>query len=181
MPHALSFRYARALAGVVTGAQADAQAVADDLEIFERLLAESGDLRVALESPTIPPLRKRTVVVRLAKEAQISDVVRRFLFVLIDHRRMQSFHDIREAFQSVMDERLGVARAEVVSARPLTGAQQQEIIARLAWITGKQARARFKTDDGLIGGVMARIGSTVYDGSIRGQLDALKQRLAGVE
>lgn len=183
MPSALAMRYARALADVVTkpGSRIDAQAAAVEMGSFERLLAESADLKIALESPAVPPPRKRAVAGRLAKDLEISDVVRRFLFVLIDHRRTALLHEIREGFESVIDERVGIARAEVVSARPLSAPQQQEIIAGLARLTGKQTRAQFRVQDDLIGGVMARIGSTVYDGSVRGQLEALKQRLAGVE
>ncbi len=182
MPSALAFRYARALADVVTKPESgiDAQAVAAELAGFERLIEESADLRTALESPAVPPPKKRAVVARLAKELPVSDVVRRFLFVLVDHRRAALLHDVVEAFEAVMDERLGIARADVASARPLSEGQQQQVIAGLAKLTGKQARARFRIESGLIGGVMARVGSTVYDGSIRGQLDALRQRLAGV-
>lgn len=183
MPGALAMRYARALADVVMepGSGIDAQAAAAEMGSFERLLAESADLRIALESPAVPPPRKRAVAGRLAKDLGISDAVRRFLFVLIDHRRTALLNEIREGFESIVDERLGIARAEVVSARPLSAPQRQEIVAGLARLTGKQTRAQFSVQDGLIGGVLARIGSTVYDGSVRGQLEALKQRLAGVE
>jgi F-type H+-transporting ATPase subunit delta len=182
MPSALAFRYARALAEVVakTGSGNEAQAITDQLSRFEDMLAGSPALKTAIESPAVPPQRKHAVVARLTKEL-VSDLVRRFLFVLIDHRRIALAGDIREAFEQVMDERLGVARAEVVSARPLSEPQQQEMMAGLARLTGKQARARFRVEGRLIGGVVARIGSTVYDGSIRGQLDAIRLRLAGVE
>jgi F-type H+-transporting ATPase subunit delta len=178
---ALAMRYARALADVVTapGSKIDARAASAELGAFERLLAESADLKTALESPAVPPPRKRAVAGRLAKDLALSDVIRRFLFVLIDRRRTALLHEIGEAFESVMDERLGIARAEVLSARPLSAPQQQEIVAGLARLTGKQTRAQFGVQDDLIGGVMARIGSTVYDGSVRGQLEALRQRLAG--
>lgn len=183
MPSALAMRYARALADVAMapGSKGNAEGVIADLGTFERVLTESVDLKTALESPAVPPPRKRAVAGRLAKELQLSDTVRRFLFVLIDHRRTALLREVREAFESVMDERLGIVRADVMSARPLTEPQQQQILAGLARLTGKQTRAQFRVRDELIGGVMARIGSTVYDGSVRGQLEALKQRLAGVD
>jgi F-type H+-transporting ATPase subunit delta len=109
----------------------------------------------------------------------VSDLVRRFLIVVVDHRRVALLGDISEAFETVMDERLGVVRADVSSARDLTPAQRTEVIAELARITGKNARARFSIQEDLIGGVTARIGSTVYDGSVRGQLEVLRQQLAG--
>ncbi|HEX8985567.1 MAG TPA: ATP synthase F1 subunit delta [Bryobacteraceae bacterium] len=181
MPSALAFRYARALADVVakTGAEIDAQTATAELGGFEQVLAGSAELKTALESPSVPPQRKRAVINRIARMVPVSDPIRRFLLVLTDHRRAALLGDVREAFEQVMDERLGIARAEVISARPLSPPQQQEIIAGLARLTGQQARARFRVEDGLIGGVVARLGSTVYDGSIRGQLDAIRQRLAG--
>lgn len=183
MPGALAFTYARALADVVTkpGSATNAQTVLAELTAFEKLLVESAELRIALESPAIPPARKRAVIERLAKALPISQVVERFLFVLMDHRRAALLHEILEAFESVVDERVGIARADVASARPLTEPQQQQIVAGIVRLTGKQARARFSVREDLIGGVVARIGSTVYDGSVRGRLDALGRRLAGVE
>jgi F-type H+-transporting ATPase subunit delta len=143
------------------------------------MLAGSAELKTALDSPAVPPQRKRAVINRLARDLPVSDPIRRFLLVLTDRRRAALLGDVREGFEQVMDERLGIARAEVISARPLSPPQQQEIIAGLARLTGQQARARFRVEDGLIGGVVARLGSTVYDGSIRGQLDAIRQRLVG--
>jgi F-type H+-transporting ATPase subunit delta len=183
MPSALAMRYARALADVVTkpGSPVNAEAVVAEIGGFTRLLDEAPAIRTALESPAVAPPRKRAVVGRLAKQIGLSDVVRRFLFVVIDHRRTALLGEVSAAFESVMDERLGIARAEVASARPLDERQRQEIIAGLAKLTGRQARAQFRIDKDLIGGVTARVGSTVYDGSIRGQLEGLRQRLAGVE
>lgn len=182
MPGALSFRYARALADAAAApdARVDAQTITGELVRFEELLHQSPELKTALDSPAVPPPRKRAVVARLARELPLSDLVRRFLFVLIDHRRASLLAETREAFEAVMDERLGIARADVVSARPLSEQEQRQMIAGIARLTGKQARARFRVDESLTGGVMARVGSTVYDGSVRGQLNVLRRRLAGV-
>jgi F-type H+-transporting ATPase subunit delta len=86
--------------------------------------------------------------------------------------------EIQEAFQLHVDERLGVVRAEVSSARPLTSAQRDALGERLVRLTGKQVRMQHSVDESLLGGVRARIGSTIYDGSVRGQLQALRRRLA---
>jgi F-type H+-transporting ATPase subunit delta len=177
MPNALAFRYARALADAAGAA--DPQAVMRDLEAFETLLAASVDLHIVLESPAVPPARKRAVVSRLAQALRLSDLARRFLMVLIDHRRPALLGGVREAFESVTDERLGVARVDVVSARELTLAQRGAIVAEVGRVTGRQARAQFSIREDLIGGVVARVGSTVFDGSVRGQLETLKHRLAG--
>jgi F-type H+-transporting ATPase subunit delta len=181
MPSALAFRYGRVLADLAfaPGQKWDAAAMAAELASFEQAMQENRNLTIALESPAVPPARKRAVVAQLAALLPLSDLVRRFLCVLIDHRRTALIGEAREAFGAVVDERLGIVRAEVASARPLSESERQEITGSLSQLTRKQAVARFRVEDALIGGVVARIGSTVYDGSIRGQLQGLRQKLAG--
>ena len=181
MPSALAFRYGRALADLTfaPGLALDPAAMAAEIGSFEQALAEHRDLKIALESPAVPPARKRAVVAQLAGLLPLSDLVRRFLCVLIDHRRTALIREAREAFEAVVDQRLGIVCADVASAKPLGERERQEIVDTLTHLTRKQAVARFRVEDGLIGGVVARIGSTVYDGSIRGQLQGLKQKLAG--
>ncbi len=177
MPSAVAFRYARVLADLAGTARVDD--IGAQLDTFASALRESADLRTAMESPAVPPGRKRAVVTRLAEMLPLSDLVRRFLFVVIDHRRTALLPDIREAYEQVTDDRLGVVRADVTSAMPLSEPQRAEVAARLSRLTGKQVRARFGLSPDLIGGIMARVGSTVYDGSVRGQLNSLKARMAG--
>jgi F-type H+-transporting ATPase subunit delta len=125
----------------------------------------------------VPPGRKRAVVGRIADTLKLSRITRNFLYVLIDHRRISGLPDILHSFEVIVDERLGFARAEVSSARELTEAQRTALNARLERMTGKRIRMRFTVNPALIGGAVARIGSTVYDGSVRGQLDSLGRRL----
>lgn len=153
--------------------------VAAELDAFSAAMRESADLRVAMDSPAVPPGRKRAVISKLSEVLGVSDLVRRFLFVVVDHRRPALLPEIREAYEEVMDERLGVARADVSSARALTEPERTDLTGRLAQLTGKRIRARFEVNPGLLGGVVARVGSTVYDGSVRGQLESLKARMAG--
>jgi F-type H+-transporting ATPase subunit delta len=181
MPVALAFRYARALADATASSGTAAEAVAADLSSFEQALAETPDLYRTLESPAVPQQRKRAVVTRLAQMLALSDVVRKFLLVVIDRRRIRLLRDIREGFEAVMDERGGVVRADVTSASELSEAQKTELLASLSRMTGKRMRACFSTSEELIGGVLARVGSTVYDGSVQSQLEGLKRHLAGTK
>lgn len=176
MPDALAFRYARALADA---AHAAPQAVMAELAAFEAALAATPDLHIALDSPAVSPVRKRAIVERLAQQAQFSPAVTGFLKVLADRRRFPILDEIREAFQAVIDERLGVVRVEVKSARALVPQERQEITSGFERLTGKRVAAVFSEDAELIGGVLARVGGEVYDGSVRGQLEGLKQRMAG--
>jgi F-type H+-transporting ATPase subunit delta len=105
-------------------------------------------------------------------------VARNFLYVLIDHRRIAALDGVLHSFEIIVDERMGFARAEVSSAKDLSDAQRTALSAQLERMTGKRIRMRYAVDPSLIGGVVARIGSTVYDGSVRGQLDSLGRKLA---
>jgi len=177
---AVAARYANALADVVTAGQSTLrpeQAVAE-LQAFQTALRESAELHNALTTPAVPAGRKKAVVGRIADVLQLSRVTRNFLFVLIDHRRINSLAAIIEIFEEVMDARMGFARAEVTSAGDLNEAQRRALNAQLEKLTGKRIRMRFALDPALIGGAVARIGSTVYDGSVRGQLATLERRLS---
>jgi F-type H+-transporting ATPase subunit delta len=176
---AVATRYAKALADVTTAAAGLKPDVAlSQLRAFETTLNESRELQNALATPAVPASRKRAVVGRLAEILKLSTIARNFLFVLIDHRRIALLGEILHSFELIVDERLGFARAEVSSPRELTEPQRGAISAQLERLTGKRIRMRFAVDPALIGGVVARIGSTVYDGSVRGQLQTLGRRLS---
>lgn len=172
-------RYARALAEVVLdpGSRLDAQDVVKQLGNVENLLSDSADLRHVMFSPAVPAAKKRGVIAQLAGNLGLAPIVRNFLYVVIDHRRMEHLAAIREAFELAVDEALGFVKAEVTSAQSLSGPQRGSLEAGLIKLTGKRVRMQFAVDDSLIGGVVARIGSTVYDGSVRGRLDVLRRRL----
>ena len=180
MTSAVASRYARALADVVMapGSQLQPRDVVTQLRAIEALLEQSSDLRHALGSPAVRVAQKRAVVGRFADEMALSRLVRNFIFVLIDHQRINILSNVREAFEAEIDQRLGFVRAEVVAAQELDREQTAALEAGLTQMTGKQVRARFQVDPSLIGGVVARVGSTVYDGSIRGQLDNLRRQIA---
>jgi F-type H+-transporting ATPase subunit delta len=177
---ALASRYASALVDVATGPKAgvDPHQLLSELRGFEQVLASSAELQNALSSPSVPPARKRAVVGAICRKLGVSRIARNFLFVLSDHRRMAMLAEVLESFDLLLDERLGFARAAVSSARELEQHQRDAVSQVLERVTGKKVRMRFAVDRGLLGGLVARIGSTVYDGSVRGQLQALGKRLA---
>jgi len=147
------------------------------LRAFESLLSSSPELNNALMTPAVPANRKKAVVGRLADALQLARITRNFLFVLVDRRRIALLSQIIQSLEQIVDERLGFVRAEVSSARQLTDPQRSALDAQLQRLTGKRIRMQFTVDESLIGGVVARIGSTVYDGSLRGQLASLENRL----
>jgi F-type H+-transporting ATPase subunit delta len=177
---AVATRYANALVEVVTseGSTLRPEDAVSELRAFESVMESSLELRNALITPAVPASRKRAVVGRVADLLKLSRVSRNFLFVLIDHRRIATLRDIISSFELLVDERLGFARAEVSSARELNDRQRTELNVELERLTGKRLRMRFAVEESLIGGVVAKIGSTVYDGSVRGRLQTLGHRLS---
>ena len=172
-------RYASAFVEVITGPKGmDAAQATQQLRAFEAVLAGSLELRLALASPAVAAARKRSVVSKLAERLGLAQIVRNFLMVLTDHRRLAALSQVIDAFEVHLDERLGFIRAELRTARELDARQKDALVDRLSKFAGKKIRARFAVDPDLIGGVIAHIGSTLYDGSVRGQLDSLARRLA---
>jgi F-type H+-transporting ATPase subunit delta len=180
---AIAARYAGALADLVTapGSPVRPQDALDEVRAFEATLQSSSELYTVLTTPAVPVSRKKAVVMRLADDLQVSRIVRNFLLVVVGHHRIPAFGEIVQLFEQVLDDRLGYARTEVTSARELSAEQRAALNATLERLSGKRVRMRFRIDESLIGGVLARIGSTVYDGSVRGQLQSLERRLVRQE
>ena len=173
-------RYASALADVVTSPNSTVspQDALQQLRSFDDISRESYELRTALESPAVPRARKRAVIERFAGLLGLSRTIRNFLFVLSDKGRLSALHEIVDSVDIQLDERLGFIRADISASAELTSPQLETLTQKLAAISGKQIRMRFKVDPSLIGGVVARMGATVYDGSVRGRLDSLSKKLA---
>jgi len=180
MISALGRRYAKALVDVISapGSQINGNQALQQLRAANDLIGSSTALQNALLSPAVSPARKRAVMGKLTGELGISQVVRNFIYVVIDHRRVPEFPSIVEAFDRLLDEQMGFVRGEVASAKALGDAQRASLEAELSRLTGKKAKLDYSVDPALIGGVIARVGAKVYDGSVRGQLDKLRIKLA---
>jgi F-type H+-transporting ATPase subunit delta len=180
MIHSLAAsRYARALAEVVLaqGSGLKPDDAVNQLRGVEDLMSQSAELRHVMLSPAVPSSKKRAVIHQFSSALGLAPKVRNFLYVVIDHRRIEELSAIRESFEAAIDEASGFVRADVTSAQPLTAAQRGALETQLIKVSGKRVRMQFDTDESLIGGALARIGSTVYDGSVRGQLESLRRRL----
>jgi F-type H+-transporting ATPase subunit delta len=179
MASAVANRYARALVDIVlaAGSTLKPEEAVAQLRAADEMVTQSTELRTALLTPAIPNSRKRAVMGKLMEEISAARTIRNFIYVVIDHRRMGILSEIREAFEVALDERLGFARADVSSAMPLDERRGEMLAAELSALTGRRMRLRFSVDPELLGGVTARIGSKVYDGSVRGQLQQLRRQL----
>lgn len=180
VPTAVVNRYANALADVVLAPASDVNPhdATAQLRAFNDTVEESGDLRAVLASPAVPVARKRTVLKDIAGKLGASRTVQNFILVLSDHRRMAALGQVVAALETIFDERSGFVRADVRSAWDLSAAEQNELSGKLSTIAGQPVRLRFAVDPELIGGVTAKIGSRVYDGSVRGQLADMRKRLS---
>ena len=184
MHSVVASRYAKALVDVVAAPASgiDTTAALSQLRAIELLIETSPELRNALLSPAVSPSRKRAVVKRIFETfdptLRPGKQIQNFIFVVIDHRRVADFSSIVSAFEALLDERLGFVRADVLTAAPLGPAQQAGLESEISRVAGKKAKLKFSIDPALIAGAVARIGSTVYDGSVRGQLDRLRLKLA---
>jgi len=173
---ALASRYAAALAEVALE-QKDADRVKRDLASYCNAFSESSDLRAFLESPAVAHELKHKIIGELADRMQLAPAVRNFAYLLVDHHRTEMLREIKAAFQVELNSRLGIAEAEVISARELSAKDREQLTAALERRTGKKIEARFRRDESLVGGTMVRVGSTVYDGSVREQLTRLREQL----
>ena len=171
-------RYARAFADVVIEKKLDPRKVEEELASFVRIVESVPDLRTVWENPSVEMRQKHAVLDRIITHIGGSRMLRNFVAVLIDHRRVAALPEIARQFELDLNERLGLADAEITSARELSDAEKRVLEARVGEVTGKKVRARYKTDAKVLGGAVVKVGSTIYDGSIRGQLEKLKQELS---
>lgn len=171
-------RYASALVDVIASMKLDPVAVRGQLQSLVEMLKGSRDLRIVWENPSIPADQKRKLLDAIVARESISKPVRNFAAVLIDHRRIAQLPEIAKAVEMEMDRRLGFAEANVTSARELSSDERSAMEAQIEKLTGKKVRAYFTTDGQLLGGAVVRLGSTIYDGSVRGQLRRIKEQLS---
>ena len=176
---AIASRYARALVEVVLEQRIDPDTARQQLKTIVQAVHESLELRRVWESPAITAEQKRAVLDAIVAQIGAVKPIRNFFAVLIDHRRIGMLDDIVRQFDVELDAQLGFAEAEISSSRPLSAEEKSELESRVARMTGKKVRARYASNPELLGGVMVRVGSTIYDGSVRGQLERLRSELAG--
>jgi F-type H+-transporting ATPase subunit delta len=170
--------YARAFADVVLGARLDANRAIAELRSIASLLSESVELRRVWENPAIPADQKRRVLDAVAQRDGISKQVRNLVAVLIDHRRVQFLGPVIRQLEKELDARLGFAEAEITSFRPLGDNEKSDFEAQVGKLTGKKVRAQYAQDLSLLGGAILRLGSTIYDGSVKGQLEKMREAIS---
>ena len=170
--------YARAFADVVVSAHLDANRAVGGLRRIATLLSESQDLRRVWENPAVPAEQKRKLLDAIVHREGIEHHVRNLIAILIDHRRIQFLGRIIEQLKKELDARMGFAEAHITSARELGDAEKRALEAQIEKVTGKKVRAHFGLDASLLGGAVVRVGSTIYDGSVKGQLEKIREAIS---
>lgn len=171
-------RYAVALADIVTKTN-ETETVKAELKSWEQLIKDNSDLETAFRNPAISQANKEKVLASVIEKTQPSKTTANFLRVLLRNGRLTELNEINERFAGVLEERSGIVSAQVTSARPLPENVRAEMKSSLEQMTGKSVNLNFQTDETLIGGVVTRLGSTVYDSSVKTQLQELKQQMIG--
>jgi len=163
---------------VVLDAHLDANRAIGGLRRIAGLLTESAELRRVWENPAVPSEQKRKLLDAIVHREGIEHHVRNLVAVLIDHRRTPFLERIIQQLEKELDARLGFAEANITSARELGDAEKRGLEAQVEKLTGKKVRAHFGMDASLLGGAVVRVGSTIYDGSVKGQLERIKEAIS---
>jgi F-type H+-transporting ATPase subunit delta len=171
--------YARAFADVVMKKSnlLDPARMLQELHGIEALFQQSDPLRRVLENPSIPGDRKRAVIDAITMRLGTTRQVRNFIAVLTDHRRLPLFSEILKQLEQELNDRQGFVEAQVSTARQLSDPEKQMLEVEITKMTGKKVRARYEQDASLLGGAVVQVGSTIYDGSVKGQLERIKEQL----
>jgi F-type H+-transporting ATPase subunit delta len=170
-------RYAQAFAEAVEGAKLDAADVNHQLDDFAFAWNESPELRQLFESPVFPAEQKIAVLDKLNERVGLSPMVRNFIAVLISHDRIAAFDEVVAEFRKELDRRNGIYEVSIRSARQLEEDERKQLEAQVGLLAGGRVKASYSEDKALLGGVIVTVGSTVYDGSVRGRLQRLKEEL----
>ena len=173
---AIARRYAEALADVAVDRN-QIDLIDQEVGTFARLMSDNRELYDLFASPIVSQSDKARVLDTIIERTRPGQIPANLLRTLLRHYRLHHLETIYQKFQSEINERRGMVQAEVTTASPIGRAEQEALAGRLRELTGKQVHLQFKTDPEIIGGVVTRINSVVYDGSIRTQLQVVKQRL----
>lgn len=174
---AFASRYAQAFLDVVTERKLDTAALDHQLADFEATFAGSPELQSFFANPAIAAVQKVAILDKLNAKLGLQKELRNLLAVLINNDRIGLVREVAAAYRTLLNERLGIRQAQIVTARALGADEKQSLLEGVGKLAGAQVQATFTEDASILGGAVVRIGSTVYDGSVRGRLERLKETL----
>ena len=171
-------RYASALADVAIQ-RGESNEVKEEIDSWSSLLNSNPQLVEVFANPTVAYDQKRKVLEQLISLSRCRETTASFLRVLLKNQRLVQLKDVAERFAQLLDERGGIVAADITTARPISEQVRGALHETLVSATGRKVRLNFAIDETIIGGVIAQIGSTVFDGSVQSQLQRLGEELAG--
>ena len=171
-------RYARAFADVVGSAKLDSAALDRQLADFLATWDGSAELREFFANPAVGAPQKIAILDKLNARLGLQKELRNLLAVLINNDRIANVHEVAAAYRAELQERQGIRQAEIVTARELGEQERGSLVESVGKLARARVQATFKLDKDILGGTIVRIGSTVYDGSVRGRLERLREELA---
>jgi F-type H+-transporting ATPase subunit delta len=171
-------RYARALADVITERR-ETNEIVSELNLFAGMMRQHEQLRDVFASPVLPLKRKRAVLNELLARLELRPTSNNFLHLLLNNSRLHELDQMLRALSRELDARTNIVSAEITTARDIGEQEKSMLHDKLKGATGKEVRLQFTTDPNIIGGVVTRIGSLIYDGSIKNQLAQIKRNLIG--
>ncbi len=184
MTRTVARRYARALADILFAAKLPPERVKTEvnacrlqLSEFRTLLRQHAALRNVLASPAVPRERKLALLDQLRGRLGQSELTRNFLAVLLEHRRLEALEHVLGEFDTEVYARFGIVPVDVTTAVELQELQKKTLEARLVALSGSQVEMRFRVAPEILAGVVARLGSTIYDASLGAQLRRLQRQL----
>jgi F-type H+-transporting ATPase subunit delta len=170
-------QYARVLADAVMSDKLDTKEMDRQLGDFMATFAASKELREVLENPSLKLESKLKVLDAIAPRIGMAKQMRNFIAVLVQNDRTRALDSIVTEYRREINLRLHIGEAEITSVRELTAEEKSKVEAKAASLAGVRVQASYKQDPSLLGGVVLRIGDTVYDGSVRGSLEGLREKL----
>jgi F-type H+-transporting ATPase subunit delta len=171
-------RYGTALADVAI-ARGEEKEVQQELDQWAAMIEANPQLKEVFANPTIVYDHKRKVLEELIARTSVRQTTGSFLRVLLQNQRLSQLREIAVRYGQVLDERGGVVAAHVTTARPIPEELKVSLRETLAAATGRRVRLSFTTDEAIIGGLVAQIGSTIFDGSVQNHLERLAAEMAG--
>lgn len=176
MSTAAARRYADALADVAVARGAASQ-IDEELRAYADMFSANRELCDTFASPIVSQAEKQSILRAIVQRTGPGEIVANLLSILLRHHRLHQIGEVYQRFRRIMNDRQGIVPAEVTTAMPVDSGQQEALRRRLEQMTGKRVEIEFSVDPTLIGGAVTRIGSTVYDGSIRTRLESIKEEL----
>jgi F-type H+-transporting ATPase subunit delta len=174
---AFASHYARALADVVQQNRLDAPALDRQLDDFLAAWDSSAALREVFENPGVAEQQKVAVLDKMNARLGMAPQLRNFIAVLIRNGRIAHVREVVAAYRAELQQRQGIRQAEIVTARELSEQERNTLLAGVGQLAGARIQPTFKLDPSILGGTIVRIGTTVYDGSVKGRLERLREEL----